>query len=269
MTKNDWMTRELTMLVDVGSYGFPRNDRDREKLKSLLDTLRSNNIAHVVVNRNGNRKMTSESVMTTMLNLPPAVGKSAGLNLALARVQTEFVMSVDVGSKLDMHGIRVGMEALHSSPDVHYAFGAHDSSAMPRGDMEVGTILSHWGSPHLTFPVAPNAVIVRREALLSVGGYAALPQCEALMTALRLSNAYRGFQGERRMLSGEVGLEVVHDSLNGGDDSLAMTVLETCFEMSYAELRAGRMGSSYGRISIEMELKERPVAEERVPTSVS
>ena len=49
------------------------------KLKSLLDTLRSNNIAHVVVNRNGNRKMTSENVMTTMLNLPPAVGKSAGL----------------------------------------------------------------------------------------------------------------------------------------------------------------------------------------------
>ena len=150
-------------------------------------------------------------------------------------------MSVDAGSKLDMHGIRVGMAGASQLAGRALRIWCSRllSDAARRVWQSERSCLTT-GSPHLTFPVAPNAVIVRREALLSVGGYAALPQCEALMTALRLSNAYRGFQGERRMLSGEVGLEVVHDSLNGGDDSLAMTVLETCFEMSYAELRAGR-----------------------------
>lgn len=267
MSANEWITHELTMIVDVGGEGFPKNDQERRTLKSLLDTLRDKSIAHIVINRTGDRKMSSEHVMTTFINLPTIIGKAEGLNLALSKVKTEFVMTIDVGAKLDVQGIRLGMIALNENSEFHFAFGAHDQSAMPRGELEVGTILSRWGSPHLTFPVAPNAVIVRRSSLLSVGGYAALPQCEAMMTALRLSNAYRGFQIERKMLSGDVGLSVMHSPMTNDDGSWSMTVLETCFEMSYAELKAGRMGSSYGRVGISHTVKEKKAAKEPVPAS--
>ena len=270
MSDNKWMTHDLTMIVDVGSDGFPRNERERNTLKSLIDTLRSKGIVHVVVNRNGDRKMSSENVMTTFLNLPSGIGKAEGLNLALSRVRTDFVMMIDVSAKVDIQGIRLGMSVLYDSPELHYVFGAHDSSAISQGDIEVGSVLSRWGSPYLTFPVAPNALIARREALLSVSGYAAIPQCEAMMTALRLSNAYRGFQIDRRMLSGEVGLSAVHESMSPQHESWSMTALETCFEMSYAELKAGRMGSSYGRVGFVYEVKDEKVEEksaEPVPAS--
>jgi glycosyltransferase involved in cell wall biosynthesis len=116
------------------------------------------------------------------------LGAAATRNLALARVDEPFVQNVDHDDLLLPGALAAGVEALEAEPDAALAFGRtvhlepdgrrthpwRDRVAFPVGRIEAGAIPSFW-LEHGRDGMPMSPVIWRRDRLVAIGGWPALP----------------------------------------------------------------------------------------------
>lgn len=133
----------------------------------------------------------------------PAAGAAGARNLALARSRGEFVRNLDADDLLAEGALRRDVEvllrhahvgwvtsaALDLLPDgevVSWASGDPDE-----GVLEPGWILGVFTSGEWRLPVVPGTMCVRRDLLLALGGWMALPRSEdtGLLMALQTVSA--------------------------------------------------------------------------------
>ncbi|TDQ54775.1 glycosyltransferase family 2 protein [Actinorugispora endophytica] len=115
---------------------------------------------------------------------------SAGVarTLALSRATGRFVKILDSDDVLTPGVLARDLRALAGNPDIGWAASRAldllpDGSTVgfddpPEGPIERGAVLEHWKAHGFRSPVHPATLFVRRELLLALGGWMALPASE-------------------------------------------------------------------------------------------
>jgi glycosyltransferase involved in cell wall biosynthesis len=139
-------------------------------------------------------------------------GPGVARTLALARTEGPYVRVLDADDALTPGALardvavlsgrpRIGWvtsSALDWLPDGSTAGYAHD---LPEGPIERGALLAPWRAAGGLPPVVPGTLAVRRELLLALGGWMALPASEDTGLLLALNAVSRGwFTGAAGML---------------------------------------------------------------------
>ena len=140
-----------------------------------------------------------------------AGGPGVARTMALARAQGPYVKVLDADDQLAPGALGRDLAALEARPDLGWATSRAldllpdgSTTGFPgdpdEGPIERGTVLGHWSANDFRAQVHPATLFVRRELLLALGGWMALPASEDTGLLLALDAVSRGW------FSAEVGL---------------------------------------------------------------
>lgn len=127
--------------------------------------------------------------------------------LALSRVKGEFVKVLDADDQLAEGALTHDITVLTENPEVGWTtsrvldllpdgstFGFEDDP--PAGPMRRGAVFDFWKAHDQRAPVHPATLCVRRDLLLSVGGWMALPASEDTGLLLAVDAVSQGWFSE-------------------------------------------------------------------------
>ncbi|MEW1772920.1 glycosyltransferase [Streptomyces sp. NPDC086777] len=140
-----------------------------------------------------------------------AGGPGVARTMALARAQGPYVKVLDADDQLPPGALGRDLAALEARPDLGWATSRAldllpdgSTAGFPgdpeEGPIERGTVRGHWTANGFRAQVHPATLFVRRELLLALGGWMALPASEDTGLLLALDAVSRGW------FSAEVGL---------------------------------------------------------------
>ncbi|WP_217197080.1 glycosyltransferase family 2 protein [Streptomyces buecherae] len=175
--------------------------------------------------------------------------------LALARAEGEYVKVLDADDKLTPGALARDLAALTNNPGLAWATSRvldllPDGSTVgfdqdpPEGPIERGAVLDHWKANGYRAQVHPATLFVRRDLLLALGGWMALPASEDTGLLLALNAVSRGwFNAETGLLyrkwPGQVTSQAAH--VHEGEKAARFAVVE-----ARARVLAGLEGWGYG-----------------------
>ena len=131
--------------------------------------------------------------------------------LGLSRAEGRFVKVLDADDMLTPGALARDLAALTDDPTIGWAtcraldYLPDGSTAgfadPPEGPLERGVVLQHWREHHYLAQVHPATLFVRRDLLLALGGWMALPASEDTGLLLALNAVSRGwFSAETGLL---------------------------------------------------------------------
>lgn len=140
-----------------------------------------------------------------------AGGPGVARTMALAHGDGAYVKVLDADDRLTPGALARDLAALEEDPGLGWATSRvldlmPDGSTVEfpgdpdQGPIERGAVLAHWKANGFLAQVHPASLFVRRELLLALGGWMALPASEDTGLLLALNAVSRGW------FSGEVGL---------------------------------------------------------------
>ncbi|MEU6148226.1 glycosyltransferase [Streptomyces sp. NPDC047081] len=140
-----------------------------------------------------------------------AGGPGVARTIALAHTEGAYVKVLDADDQLVEGALARDLAVLEADPDIGWATSRvldllPDGSTVgfpddpDEGPIERGTVLDAWKANGFLAPVHPATLFVRRDLLLALGGWMALPASEDTGLLLALSSVSRGW------FSREVGL---------------------------------------------------------------
>ncbi|WP_293990134.1 glycosyltransferase [Streptomyces sp.] len=140
-----------------------------------------------------------------------AGGPGVARTMAVARARGSYVKVLDADDQLPPGALGRDLAALEARPDLGWATSRAldllpdgSTAGFPgdpeEGPIERGTVLGHWTANGFRAQVHPATLFVRRELLLALGGWMALPASEDTGLLLALDAVSRGW------FSAEVGL---------------------------------------------------------------
>ncbi|WP_055699229.1 MULTISPECIES: glycosyltransferase family 2 protein [Streptomyces] len=138
-------------------------------------------------------------------------GPGVARTMALARADGEYVKVLDADDRLAPGVLARDIAALEGDPELGWTTSRvldllPDGSTVgfpgdpAHGPVERGAVLGHWAAHDHLAQVHPASLCVRRELLLALGGWMALPASEDTGLLLALNSVARGW------FSSEVGL---------------------------------------------------------------
>ncbi|GAA3299789.1 glycosyltransferase family 2 protein [Streptomyces cinereospinus] len=138
-------------------------------------------------------------------------GPGVARTIALARAEGAYVRTLDADDRLAPGALARDLAVLEAEPDVGWVTSRvldllPDGSTVgfptdPReGPVERGAVLDHWKAHDFRAQVHPASLCVRRDLLVALGGWMALPASEDTGLLLALNAVSRGW------FSAEVGL---------------------------------------------------------------
>ncbi|AKA05118.1 glycosyltransferase [Streptomyces noursei ZPM] len=138
-------------------------------------------------------------------------GPGVARTIALARAEGEYVKVLDADDQLTPGALARDLAALEGDPGIGWATSRvldllPDGSTVgfagdpAPGPVERGAVLDFWKAHDYRAPVHPASLCVRRDLLLALGGWMALPASEDTGLLLALNAVSRGW------FSSEVGL---------------------------------------------------------------
>ncbi|MDH6111540.1 glycosyltransferase involved in cell wall biosynthesis [Kitasatospora sp. MAP12-15] len=131
-------------------------------------------------------------------------GAGMARTMALARAEGEYVKVLDADDMLAPGTLARDIAALDSDPTLGWATSRvldllPDGSTVgfdqdpPAGPLDRGAVLSHWKAHDYRAQVHPATLCVRRDLLIALGGWMALPASEDTGLLLALSSVSRGW----------------------------------------------------------------------------
>ena len=113
-------------------------------------------------------------------------GECSTRNLCLSRARGELIKTLDADDMLTPGALARDIFALAANPDVGWATSRvldllPDGSTVgfdqdpPGGRLECGTVLAHWRAHNYRAPVHPATLCIRRDLVMALGGWMALP----------------------------------------------------------------------------------------------
>ncbi|QIJ66650.1 glycosyltransferase family 2 protein [Streptomyces sp. JB150] len=131
-------------------------------------------------------------------------GPGVARTMALAHADGPYVKVLDADDRLTPGALARDVAALEADPSLGWATsGVLDllpdgsTAAFPgdpdEGPLEPGTVLAHWSANDHRAPVHPASLCARRELLLALGGWMALPASEDTGLLLALDAVSRGW----------------------------------------------------------------------------
>ncbi|MFG2845807.1 glycosyltransferase family 2 protein [Kitasatospora sp. NPDC048296] len=138
-------------------------------------------------------------------------GAGMARTMALARAEGEYVKVLDADDMLAPGALARDIAALTSNPEIGWttsrvldllpdgSFVGFDQDP-PAGPIEHGAVLDHWKAHDYRAQVHPATLCMRRDLLIALGGWMALPASEDTGLLLALSAVSRGW------FTAEVGL---------------------------------------------------------------
>lgn len=176
-----------------------------ESVQKLRETARQRHMAveWVVVHDGSDPRsqdcFVHDAAPDVEVTLPAAVGIAACRNVALSRARGEWVFPLDGDDLIEPDGLLTAFESARdsSTPDVGWVA---TNRTLLNGDItshwfsvprifEKSDLAANWTTP---FVFHPNSVLMRRQLLLEVGGWPAIPSNEDMALLLRLSEESRG-----------------------------------------------------------------------------
>jgi len=140
-------------------------------------------------------------------------GPGVSRNLALARAEGDYIISLDDDDTLDRQALAVLVAAFDTFPSAHWAAGTlvdvyqdeREEKAvyplMPSGLHPAGAVFTAWSAPEKTMPFWAAATAFRRASLLSVGGWQCLPQGEELGMLIAVTGRFPGVVMRDRIMN--------------------------------------------------------------------
>ncbi len=133
-----------------------------------------------------------------------AGGPGVARTIALARAEGSYVKVLDADDQLTPGALARDLAALEGRPDLGWATSRAldllpdgSTAGFPgdpeEGPIERGTVLGHWTANGFRAQVHPATLFVRRELLLALGGWMALPASEDTGLLLALDAVSRGW----------------------------------------------------------------------------
>ncbi|WP_367126432.1 glycosyltransferase family 2 protein [Streptomyces phytohabitans] len=183
-------------------------------------------------------------------------GPGVARTVALSRVtdDVDYVRVLDADDMLPAGALGRDVDVLSSRPDIGWTTARvldlmPDGSTVgfdqdpPEGPIERGAVLEHWQANDFRAQVHPATLCVRRDLLLALGGWAALPASEDTALLLALNATSRGwFHGPAGLLYRKWPGQVTSQPAHG-------EVVERDARMAVVEARAQAlrgMGWQYG-----------------------
>ncbi|MEV5316803.1 glycosyltransferase family 2 protein [Streptomyces sp. NPDC052687] len=131
-------------------------------------------------------------------------GPGVARTMALAHADGAYVKVLDADDRLTPGALARDVAALEADPSLGWATsGVLDllpdgsTAAFPgdpdEGPLEPGTVLAHWSANDHRAPVHPASLCARRDLLLALGGWMALPASEDTGLLLALDAVSRGW----------------------------------------------------------------------------
>ncbi|MFE2047564.1 glycosyltransferase family 2 protein [Streptomyces sp. NPDC059459] len=138
-------------------------------------------------------------------------GPGVARTIALSHADGEYVKILDADDQLTPGSLARDLAALEADPTLGWATSRAldllpdgSTAGFPgdpeHGPIEPGAVLDHWKANDFRSPVHPATLLVRRDLLLALGGWMALPASEDTGLLLALNCVSRGW------FSAEVGL---------------------------------------------------------------
>ncbi|MFJ9839288.1 glycosyltransferase family 2 protein [Kitasatospora sp. NPDC101155] len=175
-------------------------------------------------------------------------GAGMARTMALARAEGEYVKVLDADDMLAPGALARDIAALTSNPEIGWttsrvldllpdgSFVGFDQDP-PAGPIERGAVLDHWKAHDYRAQVHPATLCIRRDLLLALGAWMALPASEDTGLLLALSAVSRGWFSPEvglhyRKWPGQVTSQAAH--VDSAEREARMTVIE-----ARAELLAG------------------------------
>ncbi|MFD4178539.1 glycosyltransferase family 2 protein [Streptomyces anulatus] len=174
--------------------------------------------------------------------------------MGLSRAEGEFVKVLDADDMLTPGGLARDLAALLANPGVGWATSRvldllTDGTTVgfdqdpPEGVIERGAVLEHWQAHGYRAQVHPATLIIRRDLLLALGGWMALPASEDTGLLLALDAVSDGwFTAETGLLyrkwPGQVTGQAAH--VDEGERAARMAVVEAR-AMALASLTGWRL----------------------------
>ncbi|KIF75435.1 glycosyltransferase [Streptomyces sp. 150FB] len=131
-------------------------------------------------------------------------GPGTARTLALARADAAYVKVLDADDQLTAGALARDLAALESDPTLGWAT-SRALDLMPdgttvglegepaEGPLERGAVLEYWAAHDFRSPVHPATLFARRDLLLALGGWMALPASEDTGLLLALAATSRGW----------------------------------------------------------------------------
>ncbi|GGR68270.1 MULTISPECIES: glycosyltransferase family 2 protein [Streptomyces] len=131
-------------------------------------------------------------------------GPGVARTIALSRARGAYVKVLDADDRLTPGALARDLAVLEARPAVGWATSRvldllpdGTTAGFPGdpddGPLERGTVLGHWKRNDFRLPVHPATLCVRRELLLALGGWMALPASEDTGLLLALDAVSRGW----------------------------------------------------------------------------
>ncbi|PGH46904.1 glycosyltransferase [Streptomyces sp. Ru87] len=131
-------------------------------------------------------------------------GPAMARTMALSRCDGEYIKVLDADDMLTPGALARDVQALSRPAGASWATSRvldllPDGSTAgfdqdpPEGPIERGTVLDHWKAHNFRAPVHPATLCVRRDLLLALGGWMALPASEDTGLLLALNAVSRGW----------------------------------------------------------------------------
>ncbi|MFD7905570.1 glycosyltransferase family 2 protein [Kitasatospora sp. NPDC059747] len=175
-------------------------------------------------------------------------GAGMARTMALARAEGEYVKVLDADDMLAPGALARDIAALTSNPEIGWttsrvldllpdgSFVGFDQDP-PAGPIERGAVLDHWKAHGYRAQVHPATLCIRRDLLLALGAWMALPASEDTGLLLALSAVSRGWFSPEvglhyRKWPGQVTSQAAH--VDSAEREARMAVIE-----ARAELLAG------------------------------
>ncbi|MFD4634750.1 glycosyltransferase family 2 protein [Streptomyces sp. NPDC058284] len=138
-------------------------------------------------------------------------GPGVARTMALAHADGAYVKILDADDQLAPGALARDLAALEGNPDIGWATSRvldllpdGSTAGFPgdpeHGPVERGAVLDYWAAHDYRAPVHPATLFVRRDLLVALGGWMALPASEDTGLLLALNSVARGW------FSSEVGL---------------------------------------------------------------
>ncbi|MFF8873843.1 glycosyltransferase family 2 protein [Streptomyces massasporeus] len=169
-----------------------------------------------------------------------AGGPGVARTMALAHGDGPYVKVLDADDQLAPGALARDLAVLEGDPDLGWVTSRvldlmPDGSTVgfpgdpDQGPIERGAVLEHWKANGFLAPVHPASLFVRRELLLALGGWMALPASEDTGLLLALNAVSRGwFSAEVGLLyrkwDGQVTGQAAH--VDRAEREVRMTVVE-------------------------------------------
>jgi hypothetical protein len=160
--------------------------------------------------------------------------------LAMSRATGEYVKVLDADDMLTHGALARDLAALTAAPSLGWATSRvldllPDGSTVgfdqdpPAGPIERGAVLAHWKANDFRAQVHPATLFARRDLVLALGGWMALPASEDTGLLLALNAVSRGwFTSETGLLyrkwPGQVTSDAAH--VHAGERAARMAVVE-------------------------------------------